>query len=70
MKCYLFREQSGLYAMTELPPTEVGGNLYVTPGDRIGLRHLCRPMAEAIFGTQLKRGEWVEADIQGQVTAH
>jgi len=69
MRMFLTRDARGQYALTGHWPyiATVDGtdtnDVYVTPGDAIGIRHLC-PRVIGLMGFDLKRFETVEVDVQ------
>ena len=69
MRMFLTRDAQGQYVLTSRWPyiatvekTNVN-DVYVTPGDAIGIRHLC-PRIVGAMGFDLKRFETVEVDVQ------
>lgn len=72
MKLWLSRQANGQYMLTALPPmtTEVGSlgyeDVYVVPGDPVGLRNLCPLMLKLIGEPFLSRLESIEIELEGR----
>lgn len=72
---YLSRSASGLYMLTKFKPTlenVMGTNisdLYVFPGDPIGVKHLCPGAVKMVFNMKedLDRLEIVDMKIGGEI---
>jgi len=69
----LTRESSGHYSLTSRPMvlSMVDGervrDVYVAPGDGLGIRHLCPLKAEKMFGMNLSRFESIQVELTGRV---
>ena len=69
MRMFLTARWRGQYALTGHWPciATVDGtdtnDVYVTPGDAVGIRHLC-PRVIGLMGFDLKRFETVEVDVR------
>lgn len=72
MKLFLSRQRDGNYMLTRFAPIfmDVGksGNkdFYLTPGDPIGIRHLCPLGVKAIFKLELQIGESIPVTLTGR----
>jgi len=47
---WLSRRPNDMYLLTQHRPVESGGDLYIRPGDRVGINHLCRAGIAMLFG--------------------
>ena len=71
MKLTLTRQHDGNYTLTRYPPRieTVHGtghcDVYLVPGEPIGIRHLCPGGVKAIFGLELRHLESVPVTVEG-----
>lgn len=73
MKLWLTRRRSGRYTLTALPPQPaiVHGtealDLFLTPGEPIGVENLCPEGIRQMFGVSLGRYESCEVELSATV---
>lgn len=74
MRLHLTRQANGLYALTARPPLvavvegEARSDIYLAPGEPIGIRNLCAPGVKRLFGlpAHLRRLTTIEVDLTGR----
>ena len=72
MKLWLSRQANGMYMLTERKPIAAPvdrldyTDLYIAPGDAIGIRNVCGLILGVCGVPALKRGESVQVELEGR----
>lgn len=73
MRLWLTRQGNGLYMLTKNRPIfeHVEGtdrmDVYITPGEPVGVRNICSLILGLVGASQMRRGESIEIELEGRL---